>query len=316
MRKEAIQVEQIRGSVHAVVITIRPDEYEALEKRLPDPRAVEGGKNSYETALLPNGTFGEIRVALTRCTTQGNLSAQAVANNVIADLDPAWLIITGIAGGVPDAEFSLGDVVLTSALHDFSFGASAQGNVTHETMGGPMHPRVERFLQTKPFGRNGKRLLELAGLVQDGLQSSHPTVPMDHVGLFAATYGSDSHRQKVVASLAARFPEGHRTDGVRLYVGSCANGNLVLKDTELLSKWQESARQVINVETELAGVYAAARSAGRQSYPVLAVRGLSDIVGFKRSAEWTQYACDSAAAVTVAILSAGDIDFREQLPNP
>ncbi len=36
--------------------------------------------------------------------------------------------------------------------------------------------------------------------------------------------------------------------------------------------------------------------------PVLAVRGISDIVGFKRSPEWTSYACHTAASFLVALL--------------
>jgi hypothetical protein len=50
---------------------------------------------------------------------------------------------------------------------------------------------------------------------------------------------------------------------------------------------------------ELAGVYQAAW--GYQK-PVLAIRGISDVVGFKRSPDWTRYACHTAAAFTVALL--------------
>ncbi len=50
---------------------------------------------------------------------------------------------------------------------------------------------------------------------------------------------------------------------------------------------------------ELAGVYQAAWSSQK---PVLAIRGISDIVGFKRSLEWTSYACHAAASFTAALL--------------
>lgn len=97
-----------------------------------------------------------------------------------------------------------------------------------------------------------------------------------------------------------------------IYPGACANGNLLVKSPGLLRGWRESARQVISVETELAGVYEAARTAGRQDYPLLAIRGLSDVVGLKRSPEWTEYACETAAAVACAILRAGFLDFSRR----
>ena len=43
---------------------------------------------------------------------------------------------------------------------------------------------------------------------------------------------------------------------------------------------------------ESAGIYTAAH--GRT--PFLAIRGISDIVGFKRHPDWTEYACRSAAS--------------------
>ena len=67
-----------------------------------------------------------------------------------------------------------------------------------------------------------------------------------------------------------------------------------------MERWQEFARQVIQVEMELSGVYEAARTAGRENYPVLAIRGLSDIVGFARDGQWTAYACKTAAAYAAA----------------
>ena len=53
------------------------------------------------------------------------------------------------------------------------------------------------------------------------------------------------------------------------------------------------------MEMELAGVYQAAWGYRK---PVLAIRGISDIVGFKRSPEWTRYACHTAAAFLLALL--------------
>src|SRR5262249_41446635 len=60
------------------------------------------------------------------------------------------------------------------------------------------------------------------------------------------------------------------------------------------------ARQIQAVEMESAGVYRAVH--GR--VPFLAIRGISDVVGFKRHPDWTAYACHSAAAFARAFLLA------------
>lgn len=315
MNASPLHISEIRGKVHVAIITIRPDEYSAVDAYFEDTRSVVGGKNSYETALFHNGSYGPIRATLTRCVAQGNLDAQAITGNVIADLDPAWIVLAGIAGGLPDFEYSLGDVIIASALHDFSFGASTQGDVEYQSAGGAMMPDVERFLQTKPFGKNGARLLDLAGFSQLSRFISHPAFPATEDELAGSLYGSEKYRGKTRSTLIHRFKGGRRSGSVRLWAGPCANGNLVVKDPELVNKWKASARQISLVETELAGVYRAARSAGRQNYPVLAIRGLSDIVGLMRKPDWTQYACETAAAVTWAVLRSGFIDFRANLPN-
>ena len=59
---------------------------------------------------------------------------------------------------------------------------------------------------------------------------------------------------------------------------------------------------------EISGVFEAARhSTG--DLPVIAIRGISDIVGFKRDSRWTDYACNSAAAFCHALLKSGTIDL-------
>jgi nucleoside phosphorylase len=309
-----LKASDLKGQVHAAIITIRPDEYDAMEARLGELQSVQGN-NSYKLADITTLTGERIRVVLTRAVGQGDGKAQAVASNIINELDPAWLLLVGIAGGVPDAEFSLGDVVLATYLHDFSFSAVKEGKTSYEAGGGNMHRDVERFLSTHAVGQDGKKLQQLAGFGTDQSMIVHPKVFPRSIPKNDRYYGSDSHRKKVEETITRRFPKGQRNGGPLVWQGPCANGNLVLKDADLLAQWQQSARQVIHVETELSGVYEAARTAGRENYPVLAVRGLSDIVGFARHADWTGYACETAAAFALAILKSGLVDFSKNLPQ-
>lgn len=316
MARSSMHVNEIKGKVHVAIITVRQDEYAAMEARLGETISVEGGNNSYEYSEVPTDSGAALSVVLTRTVTQGNAPAQTVAHNIIHELDPSWLFLVGIAGGVPDHEFCLGDVIVASYLHDFSLKAATEGkSQTYQTYGGPMHPAVERFLQTKVAGRNASRLMRLAGLLTEPSFLAHPKVFDGNAPDQSLFYGDDSFRRKVEEIITNRFPLGVRDGHSRIWAGPCANGDTLVKSATLLQQWQESARQVTHVETELAGVYAAARSAGRQNYPLLAIRGLSDVVGFRRDPAWTAYSCGTAAAIASAVLRSGFIDFDSNLPK-
>jgi hypothetical protein len=88
-----------------------------------------------------------------------------------------------------------------------------------------------------------------------------------------------------------------------------------VKDTEVLRRWKETVRQITHMEMELGGAYLAARRARPNEIPLLSVRGISDVVGFRRSDEWTQFACDAAASFLKALLSSVPNEAFE-LPEP
>jgi nucleoside phosphorylase len=56
------------------------------------------------------------------------------------------------------------------------------------------------------------------------------------------------------------------------------------------------------VEMESAGVYIPCQ---RNNVPVLAIWGISDIVGWKRDDAWTLYACHTASAYARMLVEAG-----------
>ncbi len=61
---------------------------------------------------------------------------------------------------------------------------------------------------------------------------------------------------------------------------------------------------------EAGGVYQASRHGGHRNYPLLCVRGISDIVGFRRAPEWTNYACNTGAAFVRALIEHGIVLFK------
>ena len=318
MPTQPLHINDFRGRIEAAIITVREDEFEAVQEGLKDAigertRTIEGGKNDYEYTQLPTLRGGDpINVALTRCVHQGNRFAQVVTSNILEDLDPDWLLLVGIAGGKPDHEYSLGDVILANRLHDFSFGGvNPRGEISYETGGGDMHQAVERLFGVKLVGSNKNELRELARFDEDLFFCNHPPLIPDGKALEDCVYGPDDYREKLLEMLRDRFPDGRRSDGPRVHQGPCANADIVVKDPALLEQWKQSARQVVQVETELSGVYHAARYSGRENYPVLSIRGLSDIIGLRRTPEWTKYACRTAGAFAVALLRSGFINFAD-----
>lgn len=118
MRQEEVDISGLKGKVDFGIITVREDEYLAVLQRLRPERMVTG-RQTYSLTRLRTTNQGEYLIASVRCVEQGTAEGQKVANNLIEDLNPSWILLVGIAGSVPDYEYTLGDVVLATRLHDF-----------------------------------------------------------------------------------------------------------------------------------------------------------------------------------------------------
>src|SRR5262249_9114981 len=93
--------------------------------------------------------------------------------------------------------------------------------------------------------------------------------------------------------------------------GPIASSDRLVKDPAVLIPWLTTARNLLAVEMESGGVYRAVR----EGCAMLAIRGISDIVGLKRSDAWTKYACASAAAFTRAFLRTRPIELTAAAGN-
>ena len=114
-------------------------------------------------------------------------------------------------------------------------------------------------------------------------------------------YGDKLWRERTKSALEFRFEAtGHRTTPL-VTTRAITSSGFLIKDTQIVANWKKLARDLMAVEMELTGVYAAARRRDRE-YPVIAIRGISDLVGFKRGAEWTAYACQTAASFCLSLL--------------
>lgn len=266
------------------ILTIREDEFRAVLEAFPGDRHEVRLTRHYNVVDVEDDTSG-YRVAILRQIEQGNGEAQSVARDLIDDLAPTLILVVGIAGGLPSDDFSLGDVVLATRIHDFSVAKRSDGDpATYSQSGGPI---------TKDIQNSVANLAAVEHLLGNwtGNLPTRPTVDVDQ----AKVRGSKRWRDDVVKSLRRHF--GVQRAPV-VVAGPMASSDLLIKDPAILFPWIETSRHLISVEMESAGVYRAAR----ERVSMLPIRGISDIVGLQREEAWTKYACRSAAAFARAYL--------------
>lgn len=288
-----MKLADVKGKVDFGIVTIREDEFAAVLERFPPSDRVSGQREYNLCRVdLPGGD--SYLVAALRCIEQGNGEAQDAARDMLEDLAPGWLLVVGIAGGVPSDEFTLGDVVVSTRIQDFTVEAVLQDRPSEYAIaGGSIDKRAAVVVANLPA-----RSADLAGWNSSGSIGTErpPIVVADD-----ALYGSPDWREKAGRVLAHHAT---RTEP-RVTTGAIASSDRLIKDTELLTVWLKVARQVLAVEMESAGVYRAAH--GRR-VPALAIRAISDIVGFKRDARWTAYACQAAASFASAFVRARPVE--------
>jgi len=285
-------------SVDIGIITTREDEFRAVLGKFHDLQVLVKARH-YNVATFVAQDGSTRSVAILRCSEQGNGEAQDAARDLIDDLAPKWIVVTGIAGARPDDDFTLGDVIVATRVFDFSVEAVTKKGREYALTGGPMRKSVVNFVANIAALDS-----QLGGWSEpSALGMEQPVVELSK----SVFYGSAEWRAKVRQKLNLHFTKGRRKRHPIAFAGPIASSDRLIKDDEILAVWLKVTRQVCAIEMETAGVYRAARRVQRE-YPVLAIRAISDVVGFRRSEDWTRYACEVAAAFTRKIVDRVPID--------
>src|SRR5262249_5028061 len=142
--------------------------------RLPALGIVEA-RRRYRIRRLPLGADESYTIATLRCVEQGNIEALNTARDLLEDLDPRFLLVVGIAGGVPSYEFTLGDVIVSTRIADFSVEAVLKDHGREYALGGgPLHPNAANLAaDIRAMVRDG----ELVGWnARDAIDMDRPPV--------------------------------------------------------------------------------------------------------------------------------------------
>lgn len=271
------------------IVTMKEEEYEALLDKFSPMRHVPGHKRDYEVATLSTDR-GDCQVAITRCAQQGNAFAQTAVSEMLADIKPRFLLVVGIAGGIPTVDFSLGDVVVSDYIQDLTLEdtGTVPGTERFNALGGPLHPSASRVVErlraversAPPWNSN------------EAIARERPSLDGEHTT-------DDADWNASIDEALVRHAQRTNPIGTARKI---ASSDRLIKAPELLQKWRQVLKAVAAVEMESAGAYVPCQ---RNDVPFLAIRGISDIVGWKRDEAWTLYACHTAAAYTKMLVGAG-----------
>jgi len=271
------------------IITMKEEEYEALLDKFAPAETINGNNRDYDVAAI-NTPKGVCRVAITRCVQQGNAQAQSTATELLSDINPKFVLVVGIAGGVPTKDFCLGDVVISSYIQDLTLEDSGTDPTRRQfdALGGPLDTSATRIVERlRAIERDGSPWNEAdtIGLPRPSLGGQHTTD--DAQWNADITAALQQHAGRIAPIATAK---------------KIASSDRLIKDPELLKTWRKALKGISAVEMESAGVYVPCQ---RNHVPVLAIRGISDIVGWKRDEAWTLYACHTAAAYVRMLVGAG-----------
>ena len=280
------------------ILTIREDEFRAVLQVFPDGHGIYKGRHrEYTLRTADAGQGARYRLAVLRQIEQGNGEAQEAARDLIDDLQPSLLLVVGIAGGLPSDDICLGDVVLSTRVLDFSLEARKfREHTTYNVGGGPIFKSIAAGIANLSARESD------LGIWWEELPSK-PSVTWAPSRL----YGPTVWRRQVRGSLKSHFGKGLPAKPPTFSTGAIASSDRLVKDPKVLFPWITTARGILAIEMESAGVHRATRD----RTPMLSIRGLSDIVGLKRHDAWTKYACAAAAAFARGYLRTRPVQLRE-----
>jgi nucleoside phosphorylase len=269
-----------------VVITMRSDEFEGVRRHLVDAAEWQGKNKTYLTGVVQHGR-GPLRIGLLKTPEQGNPTAQDLTRSVIEDTDPDLIVLCGIAGGLTSKDLTLADVVVSTRLHDFSTGAALEGGKREFiNQGGPLTAEVQRLV-ARLDGLNGM------GLLKGWNDPAAVGVEQPDV-----TARKRIHANKAIRDAFHhhfRLSEGSKDHYIRrepvprFNCGAIASNGDLLRDPELAEQLRQAGRDVLAFDMEFAGAYHACRRTDR-TYNLVAIRGISDVIGQPRHYAWTGYA--------------------------
>jgi nucleoside phosphorylase len=198
-----------------------------------------------------------ISVVATSAPRMGMVSTALTSASIIANLRPRILAMCGICAGVK-GKVNIGDVLLADPAWDF---------------------------------QSGKR-------VRDKDNASFAMAP--HQLYVPATVRTHVEQIRADAAALAKLTADFGSDAsglIRVVVGPVASGSAVLADGQVISEIKAQHRELIGIEMESYGLYAAGHSASRPQPKVLSLKAVCDFADPDKEDKHQRFAAFASANV-------------------
>ena len=261
-----------RPTRKVVVLTALALEYAAVRSHLTDvDQRRTRSGTRYEVGLV-RGEHLDWEVHLAE-VDMGNSGAAAEVAGAIETFSPQVVLFVGVAGGLKPSDQRHGDVVVASMVYNVH-----SAKITSDPAGGSQ-------ILSRPLG-----------------------VPASH--RLTQLVRAVSRMAWMVDSLTGKQPQATTSAPPSVHLRAIVAGEVVLADpySDLRKLIAERFNDAAAIDMESYGVY---ETAHRYEVPVLAVRGLSDLVGDKNPVsdqELQPRAVANAASLAIALLSHADED--------
>ncbi len=125
--------------VDVLIVTALPEERDAVLRLLEDFEPVQVGESPiYYVCTLPTN-MGECKVAVTQLSHMGSVGAGIHATQAIGELDPAYVLMVGIAAGIR-GRVSLGDVIVSTQVLYYEQAKQTPRGPEHRPISIPADP--------------------------------------------------------------------------------------------------------------------------------------------------------------------------------
>ncbi|MDO9546548.1 MAG: DUF1508 domain-containing protein [Pelolinea sp.] len=284
------------------IVTVKEDEFLEVKNLLGKTHGSNNQAQDQPWLFFSIKTIqeNELKIALARIPDQGTKKSQSFTNRVISELKPSWVLFVGIAGGIASEDFSLGDVVVSKRICDLTLEVSKpDGERTYSLREESIHGTAKNFISILP------------AIITDQMKDwnknieKRPTINLED-GILdkKITTKNAVWKGKIKDSLMHNFGKKRAPKAI---IGAIASSDRLVKDIKITESWITVAREILAVDMELTGALEAAGNV----LPLIGIKGISDIVGYKRNEEWTIFACKSAAAFTYSLLCSGKLTMSQ-----
>jgi len=262
-----------------VIITALEKEAKAVVCRLEDcevKRFEDKDIRPYHCGTVPfRDTDQAYRVVVVLLPSMGEIAAANAVTDAIAQWNPGFVLMVGIAGGIPKDkpskdDLDLGDVVVADQIVGYEYG-----KVTEDGF----EPR--------------DRVYPVSTLLLDRVRNFWDEGWTGQVGV--------------------PRPGNARRAASKHFVGPIASGNKVVASTKFRQRLKTRWPKLIALEMEGEGVFAAVFDRPQIRHALL-IRGICDMADERKSDEWQEYAANAAAAFVVCFLKSGPVEPLKVAP--